>query len=131
MRGRGLGGIYERGGQWWIRYSLRGRQYREPAGAKKAAAVSLLKKRLGEIGQGRLLGREAERLTFAELAKMLENDYKANGRKSLDRALRSIAHLRDTFGLSLAIDITADRVSSYIQERQEKEAKAATIRNEL
>src|SRR5262249_15908140 len=56
---------------------------------------------------------------------------KANGRKSLDRAKLSIAHLRDAFEFSRAIEITADRVSAYIQERQEQGAMAATIRNEL
>ena len=39
-----------------------------------------------------------ERTTFEDLATMYLNDYRANGKRSLDRAERAVAHLRGTFG---------------------------------
>ncbi len=61
---------------------------------------------------------------------MLFDDYLVNGRRSLDRAQRSVKHLSEFFGLALAIEITPDRVSAYIRTRLEN-AKPATIRTEL
>jgi hypothetical protein len=65
--GRGLGGVYQRGGVWWARYSFRGRKVRESSGsASRADATRLLKKRLGEMGQGKLPARDAERVTLTD-----------------------------------------------------------------
>ncbi len=130
---RGLGGIYLRGGVWWVRYSYRGAKRRESSHSdNRADAVRLLKRRLGEIGQGRLPGPDPERVTFADLAKMLRDDYGLNGRRSLSRAERSLAHLGDFFGVNArAIDLTADRLSAYVSARREAEAAPATIRCEL
>jgi len=62
---------------------------------------------------------------------MLVNDYRVNGRSSLDRAQRSVAHLRTAFGRSRASSSTSDRVDAYIVARQKAGAKSATIRLEL
>ncbi|HET7225581.1 MAG TPA: site-specific integrase [Candidatus Eisenbacteria bacterium] len=61
---------------------------------------------------------------------MLSDDYVVNGYRSLDRAERSVAHLREVFGRDRAVDITPDRVSAYIRARLDV-AKPATIRLEL
>lgn len=128
---RGLGGIYLRAAVYWIQYHFRGKLYRESSGSTvHAKAVSLLKRRHAEMGRGRLVGPDVERTTFDDLAAMLIDDYKVNERKSLDRAERSVKHLRDSFGLSRALDITADRVSAYIRTRLET-AKPGTVRLEL
>jgi integrase len=128
---RGLGRIYQRGEIWWVQYYFHGRLYRESSGSTvQARATDLLKRRLAEMGRGRLLGPTIEKTTFETLAQMLFVDYEINGRKSLDRAKRSVVHLREFFGLSRAIDITPDRVSAYISSRMAV-AKPATIRNEL
>ena len=131
MRARGLGRIYRRGKVWWIQYWYRGKLYRESSESKvRGKAVKLLRKRHAEMGQGRLVGPEVEATTFEDIAGMLVDDYRVNGRKSLDRAERSIEHLRESFGRTRAIDITPDRVSAYIQSRMAT-AKPATIRLEL
>ena len=90
VRARGLGRVYVReGGRWWVQYCYRGRLYRESSGSKqRAKAVKLLKRRLGEIGQGHLAGPDVEHTTFEDLSQMLFDDYRVNGRKSLDRAQR-------------------------------------------
>jgi integrase len=64
---------------------------------------------------------------------MLIDDYKVNGRKSVDRAERSVEHLAGFFENYRALEITPDRVSAYIRWRLEGKppAKPATIRNEL
>ena len=130
-RVRGLGRVYRRGKNWWVQYYFRGQLYRESSGSEKdSAAAALLKQRLGEMGRGRFVGPNVERTTFEDLAKMLTDDYKVNGRKSLDRAERSAEHLRGTFGRSRAVDITADRVTAYICSRLET-ARPATVRLEL
>jgi len=130
---RGLGTVYLRKRIWWIQYSFRGVVYRESSKSRKeSVATQLLKKRLGEMGRGQLVGHKPERLTFGDLAKMLEDDYQANGRKSLDRARLSIAHLRGAFERSLALDISTDRIVAYTKARLVEEgAKPATVQNEL
>jgi len=131
VKARGLGRIYQRGGVWWIQYYFRGKLYRESSGSKvHARAGDLLKRRHAEMGQGRLVGPAVERTTFDDLAQMLFNDYRVNGRKSLDRTERSVKHLKASFGRARVMDITPDRVSAYIDSRMPA-AKPATIRLEL
>jgi hypothetical protein len=45
----------------------------------RADAVRLLKRSLGEIRRGRLIGPDVVRTTFSDLAAMLVTDYRANG----------------------------------------------------
>lgn len=133
MNARGLGRAYERkGGTWWVQYYFRGKLMRESSRSKKRSkAVKLLQRRHAEIGNGRLVGPDVERTTFEDLAAMLVRDYEVNGRRSLDRTQRSLAHLREFFERSRALEITPDRVNAYIASRLEQKAAAGTIRNEL
>ncbi len=64
---------------------------------------------------------------------MLVQDYQVNGRKSLDRARRSLHHLAGSFAGVRALDITSDVVTAYIAGRLTgpSPARPATIRNEL
>ncbi|HYL80278.1 MAG TPA: tyrosine-type recombinase/integrase [Candidatus Acidoferrum sp.] len=117
---------------WYIEYGFRGQRRRESTGlTNRADAVRVLKRRLGEIGQGRLVGPDAEKTTFEELAAMLIDDYLTNGRKSLERARASVKRLREIFGPMRVMDITADKIGAYIRARQEAGAAAGTIQNEL
>ena len=129
----GTGRVYRRGNVWWIQYGHRGRTYRESSkSAQKKAATDLLKKRLGEMGRGVLLGPSAERVTFENLATAVLNDYRVNGRRSLDRAEGCLARLREYFGDDArALDITADRLDAYVVHRQRDSAATATVRREL
>jgi integrase len=133
---RGQGRVFQKNGskKWHIEYWCRGKQYREASGSyRESDAIKLLNRRLGEIGSGRFLGPQVEKTTFEELGQMLVDDYRVNERKSLDRAKRSIDRLGKFFGRNLALDITPDRVSSYIRYRLDETppAKPATILNEL
>ena len=85
------------------------------------------------MGQGRLVGPDAERTTFEDLAQMVIDDYRVNRRKSEQRAHEVIARLRTFFDMSRALDITSDRITAYIRFREEdtKPPQPATIKYEL
>jgi integrase len=109
----------------------RGKTYCESSkSTKESAAKRLLRLREGQIAENRFSGLKVEKVRFEELAEDLINDYKVNGKKSLDRAKRSVKHLNQYFGGVRAIDITTDRIRGYILQRQ-KEAKNGTINREL
>ena len=119
-----MGRIFKRGSIYWIAYCFRGKEHRESSRSdSESQARKLLKKRIGEVANGHLIGPSEERLSFEDLAKMLIVDYEINGKRSLESVRLSVRHLREFFGLDRAIDITADRVAKYVRERQ-KEAAA-------
>ncbi len=127
-----MGSIYKRGETYWIKYYRAGKPYRESVKSiKETDAKRLLKLREGQIAENRFTGLRVERIRFDELAEDLVNDYKVNGKKSLDRAERSVKHLKAFFEGIRAMDITTDRIRSYILHRQEQEAENGTINREL
>jgi len=129
---RGLGRIFKRGSVYWIAYSYRGKEFRESSHSKsEAQAQRLLKKRIGEMGRGRLIGPVEERVTFDDMATALTHDYQVNGRKALSAIQFPIRHLKASFGLDEALDITTDRINNYIVRRQSEGASNATINREL
>ena len=129
---RGIGRIYQRGSTWWIAYSHRGHEYRESSGSdSEAQAKRLLKKRLGEIGRGRLIGPVEEKVTFDGMAQDIQRDYETNGKRSLRSVTLSITHLQGFFGLDRALDITTDKIRAYISHRQSEGASNASINREL
>ncbi len=131
---RGLGRVYLRGRTYWIQYSFRGQKVRESSESEKEqSAIRLLKKRLGEIGRGHLVGPQVERTTFADLEKLIKDDYALNGRRSAARLNSALPHLREYFGMTRAVDITFDRLTAYARERQEGESPPApaTVKYEL
>ena len=66
---------------WWIYYNNRGEQVKESShSTKESDAWKLLKKRNGEVSAGKPVRPDVERTTFEDLALMITNDYKANGR---------------------------------------------------
>jgi len=131
-RTSGTGGVYQRGETFWIRYNYRGRKIRESShSARRVDAVKLLRRRLAEMGAGRLIGPDAERTTLEDMKNMLLADYKLNGLRSVGRAKIAFAHLEAFFTFARVPDITSDRVAAFIRSRQEAEAAPATIRYEL
>jgi integrase len=117
---------------WWVRYNYRGKLHRECSGStNRTDAVRLLKRRLGEIGRGQVIGPDVSRTTFEDLTAMLLNDYKANGRKSLDRATHAVNRLQERLAGVRACDITADRVTAYVAARLGEGAANATVNREL
>jgi hypothetical protein len=117
---------------WWIAYSVREKRIRESSDSiKECDARKLLKKRLGEAALGKPVGADIEKTTFEDLAVMIINDCKANGRRSLARLEDALAHLRGYFRDYRAIEITGDTVPAYVTYRQQQKAANSTINNEL
>src|SRR5689334_12315499 len=111
---RGMGSIYQQTGDtWWISYYVHGKRHRESSGStNRADAVRLLKRRLGEAAAGKPVGNQVERTRLKDLTEMVVADYRANGRRSIDRVEQAIAHLHRFFGDDCkARDLTADRIT--------------------
>jgi len=129
---RGIGRIYRRGNVWWVYYHHRGKAYRESSNSEsESIARSLLRKRLGEIGKGQVLGAKADKITFEDLVEDLRNDYRINGKRSLRSIQLSIKHLEIAFSFSKAVDITTDKIRRYINDRQRENAANASVNREL
>ena len=97
----------------------------------RSDAVKLLKRKLGEVGRGRVYSPEVERTDLRDLCQMLRNDYRANERRSLPRVEASLAHLTAHFDGTRACDLTTDRIIAYVAVRQGAQAANATINREL
>lgn len=117
---------------WWISFSTHGKRHKESSeSTSRADAVRLLKKRIGEVAQGKAVGNAVEKTSLADLLAMIETDYQANGFKSLRRLQVATRHLRDYFGGDRkARDITSDVVTSYAAHRLTEGAAKATVNME-
>jgi integrase len=117
---------------WWVRWAYRGRILRQSShSTNRSDAVKLLKRKLGEVGRGRVYSPEVERTDVRDLCQMLRNDYRANERRSLSRVEASLAHLTAYFDGTRACDLTTDRIIAYVAVRQGAQAANATINREL
>ncbi len=83
------------------------------------------------MGRGRLIGPIEERVTFNDMAAALVRDCQVNGRKALSAIQFPIRHLKGSFGLDKALDITTDRINTHIARRQAEGASNAIINREL
>lgn len=127
-----MGTLYKRGNVFWIKYYRAGKPYRESSQSVKGSdAKRLLKLREGQIVEGKFPGLRAGRILFEELAQDLKNDYKLNGRKSLERVEYSLKHLGSYFSNMKVSNITTDMIQRYIIERQTQKASNGTINREL
>ena len=127
-----MGSIYKRGNIYWIKYYRFGRPYRESSESKKESdAKRLLKKREGEISDGKLPGVYYNKVRFDELAEDHLVDLQINNRKTIKRTEHSLEHLREVFEPVRVVDITTDRIKQYILKRIEEDAANATINREL
>ncbi len=127
-----MGSIYKRGNVYWIKYYRSGKPYRESTKSKKEAdAKRLLKKREGEIAQGKLPGIYFERVLFDELVDDFLSDYRINKKKSLDRAENSVDHLNAFFEGFRVPNISSPAIQRYVEKRLSEKAANSTINREL
>src|SRR5690349_7312420 len=115
-----MGEVRKRGQTYWIRYYRNGKRYEESAGSdKKTAAIDLLKLREGDGARGLPVTPKIGRLRFEEAAQDVINDYRVNGKRSLEVVERKIAkHLSPFFGGRRMAAITTADVRTFIVERQ-------------
>src|SRR5206468_2919987 len=91
---RGMGSIFQRGEIWYVQFYDDGRARQESTkSTARTDAVKLLKRRLGEVAHGRLVGPDMKRTRFKDLVELLRADYIRQGRRSLPRALQCCARL--------------------------------------
>ena len=136
---KGFGYLYKRGDLWWIRYSVRGKDFRESSGSEhERDAMKLLKRRWKEVGKGRFIGPSEERVLMDSLFDTLEVNYQNNQRRSLRTLKGHLRHLRAAFGDHRAIDVTEESIERYkatrLQEttqRGGRPIKRATVNREL
>ena len=127
-----MGMIYKRGKTFWVKYYRNGKPFYESAKSEKETdAKKLLKLREGQIEEGTFSGLRIEKVQYDELAQDLLNDYKLNGRKSLERVGYSLDHLNACFSGFKVVNITSSLIQRYIIGRQEAKASNATINREM
>jgi len=127
-----MGCIYRRVKNYSIKYYKNGKPYVESTGSDKLeVAKRLLKKREGEISEGKMPGICFDRVKFDELKDEFLADYRINGKKSITRAERSVGHLERTFEGMRVVNITTPQINRYIEKRQIEKASNASINREL
>ena len=119
-----MGELKRRGNVWWIRYCRNGRRYEESSGSdKKGVAIDLLKIREGDGAHGLPVTPRMGRLRFEEAVTDVLNDYRTNGKRSLEEVARRIEkHLMPYFGGRRMSNISTADLRAFIASRQ-----AATV----
>ncbi len=131
---REFGRIFERKGSrfLWVRYKVDGRMFEESTrSTSPREAEKFLARRQAELGLGVFVAPDARRVTFADLAQLIRDDYRVKRRRSLKTLEGSLAHLEAHFGGSRALAITSGRVTGYELQRLEAGAARATVNKEL
>ncbi len=127
-------GLYKRRGSnnWWIRYSYFGKKYRESSHSpSRKVAQALLRQRLGEIGQGRLIGPAVERVRVGELLADVETEYRIQNRPSLSTLRAQIAALTPLVGHLRVVDVSTALLRRVVERWQADGVAPATINKRL
>jgi integrase len=130
-RAAGTGSVFKMGGVWKVRYAVDGKRVQESHRfRRKVDAVKLLKRRLGEIEDGRYTGPDTKRVTFAELMEAGEAYLKdlKYGPVALG-VLRK--HVERHLGMFRVSQLTYNRLMAYKTAREDEGAAPGTIRFEL
>jgi len=126
-----MGMIYKRGKTFWLKYYRNGKPYYESSGSKKETdAKKLLRKREGEISEGKLPGVYFDRTRLEDLEEMFLRDRRINN-KSVKDAEKRLHHLKPFFGNMKISNIKTDRIAKYVDDRLNEGAANATINREL
>jgi hypothetical protein len=98
---------------WYVEYVGGGRPIREATEyTKRSDAVEFLKKRVSDALNGKIV--LSNQVTFEDLQNLIMNDYRNNGRKSLEHLEQvRLPKLADVFAGTKAIDITTAAVERY------------------
>jgi integrase len=119
---------------WWISYyDTNGKRHYESTGeTTKAKARKVLTAREAARDKGEPVGNRVGKITFDEAETDIINDYRVNGRRSLDDAQRRIdKHLKPVFGGRRMASITTADARAYAAARLDAGAKAAGVNREL
>ncbi len=124
-----MGSLYKRGDTWWIKYYQNGKCFRESSkSTSKMVAKKLLARKEGEIAQGLAPSIQFEKVTFDELSEEYLTDYKINKKKSLNRALQVMEHLKEEFTGKKIPEITTPKIQEYASNRMKWQCKECNCR---
>lgn len=133
-RPRGTGSIFRQKDSqlWWLKYYIGGRAVRESSGtANRRLAEDKLKIKVAGALAGES-GALRNRTRLPELQEAMLRDYRLNAHKSLESTERRwTKHLAPFFGDIRVIDLTAERIDQYVDQRKVGGASNATINREL
>jgi hypothetical protein len=118
---------------YWLSYYKGGKRIRESSGTRdEAKAWQELRKRQGQIAEGKFTGLGADRVTIQALTDDLLAEFRANGKRSLATAqIRVDKHLLPFFGDKTAHEVTTSHIREYSTARQAEGTSNATINREL
>jgi integrase len=128
----GDGRIYQRGTTWWVEYWHRGQQVRESSKSPdRRVAQRLLQTRRRTAGTAQFIAPKTAQLPFHELPALYLTDQRVNRRRSLDHAERYARNLLAAFGGDRALDVTADSIEAYRDQRLADGLAPASVNREL
>lgn len=117
---------------WWIKPVIDGIQ--DPQSTRTTdyqEALDMLRSQEGKIADG-LITLQANRVTFREIAKLVERDYKANRQSSLPDAVRRFEkHILPAIGDLAAKSINGAVITEYKEKRLDEGARPNGIDREL
>jgi integrase len=129
----GRDGVVREAAVWWVRFRQHGktvRQSTETTDERKARAF--LREREGKVALNIPVSPQGDRLTLADTAAMIREDYAANGRKSARDLEIRLAHLLAHLGTTTRLArVTTGTVERYKAARLAERASPATINREL
>jgi len=124
--------LYKRSRVWWMCFIYRGKFFRRSTDTSdRDLAEDIFDQVKDEIAQGKLPRIYFDRVTFDKLAEAFLEDYRINMKDTLEKAERSVKYLNEAFGGMKAIDITTDKIRSYIRDRMNQGYSNASINREL
>jgi integrase len=127
-----MGRLYQRGKIWWLQYYRGGKLFRESSRSElKSVASTLLKKREGDIVDGRLPSRQAEKTTFEDLKALYLQDLEVNRPGAVSRVITILNHFSKQFSGLRAMEITTQRIGEHIARRRAKGISNGTLNREL
>lgn len=118
---------------WWLDYSVRGERHRESSGTtSKREAQRLLRKRLGDREDGKLIGNPGK-VTLADLKAGLKRHYTRENLRSWENfGLYCFKHLERLLGATAPVsDMTTARLRWYLDTRLGEGAARASVRSEI
>jgi len=116
---------------WMMKLWVGGKPLKRSARTtSRAVASQQLEHWKAQIRQGTYVP-DADQTRFEDLATLLIEEYRANGRKSLDRVKAAVDHLKEFFTGWRAQAISTERILAYVRHRLQLHAANATINREL
>src|SRR5216684_7504994 len=130
---RGQGCIYLRKNSrnYWIKFSVNGVAYQEPANTEsKREATDFLKERILAHANGDVVI-DAKKITVTSLYDALLTDYRINQKSHWWAELNWKKHLEPFFGRMLAQHVGTDTLGRYIETRRAENAANGSVNREL